>query len=42
MSHGFKTILVHYDSTPRAAKRLTLASRIADDFEAHLLSLIHI
>ncbi len=38
MSHGYKTILVHYDSTARAAKRLTLASRIADDFEAHLVA----
>jgi nucleotide-binding universal stress UspA family protein len=38
MSHGYKTILVHYDSTPRAARRLTLASRIADDFEAHLVA----
>jgi len=38
MSHGYKTVLVHYDSTARAAKRLTLASRIADDFEAHLVA----
>jgi len=38
MSHGYKTVLVHYDSTARAAKRLTLASSIADDFEAHLVA----
>lgn len=38
MSHGYKTILVHYDSTARAAKRLTLASLIADEFEAHLVA----
>lgn len=38
MSHGYKTILVHYDSTPRAVKRLTLASLIADEFAAHLVA----
>lgn len=38
MSHGYKTILVHYDSTARAAKRLKLASLIADEFEAHLVA----
>lgn len=38
MSHGYKTILVHYDSTPRAVKRLTLASLIADEFAAYLVA----
>lgn len=36
MTHGYKTLLVHFDTTPRAEVRLRLAARLAADFEAHL------
>lgn len=36
MSFGYKTILTHFDSTPRAPVRLGIAAQLADDFEAHL------
>jgi nucleotide-binding universal stress UspA family protein len=36
MSFGYKTILSHFDSTPRAAKRLEVAASLAQDFDAHL------
>ncbi|MCX7202045.1 MAG: universal stress protein [Burkholderiales bacterium] len=36
MSFGYKTILAHFDSTPRAAQRLRHAAQLADDFDAHL------
>lgn len=38
MSFGYKTILVHFDSTARAAQRLSLAARLADEFDAHLVA----
>ncbi|MFN5883287.1 MAG: hypothetical protein ACK44L_16460, partial [Burkholderiales bacterium] len=36
MTDGYKTLLVHFDTTPRAEVRLRLAARLAADFEAHL------
>ncbi|MFZ9408466.1 MAG: universal stress protein [Burkholderiaceae bacterium] len=36
MTHAYKTLLTHFDSTPRAEIRLRLAARLAADFEAHL------
>jgi len=36
MTHGYKTLLVHFDTTPRAEVRLRLAARLAADFDAHL------
>lgn len=36
MSLGYKTILVHFDSTPRAAKRLQIGANLAQEFESHL------
>lgn len=42
MSFGYKTILAHFDSTPRAADRLRVAVTLADRFDAHLASLYSI
>jgi nucleotide-binding universal stress UspA family protein len=36
MTHAFKTLLTHFDTTPRAETRLRLAARLAAEFEAHL------
>ncbi len=36
---SYKTIVCHFDSTPRAVKRLQFAARVADRFDAHLLAL---
>ena len=42
MSFGYKTILVHFDSTERAARRLRLAAGLADEFDAHLAAVYSI
>jgi nucleotide-binding universal stress UspA family protein len=42
MSFGYKTILAHFDSTPRAAQRLRHAVQLADDFDAHLATVYSI
>lgn len=39
MTYNYKTIVCHYDSSPRAVKRLQLAARVASRFDAHLVSL---
>jgi nucleotide-binding universal stress UspA family protein len=36
---AYKTILVHLDAQPRSSERLALASRLAAQFEAHLVGL---
>lgn len=38
MSFGYKTILVHFDSTPRAGRRLQIGSDLAERFDAHLVA----
>ena len=42
MSFGYKTILAHFDSTPRAAQRLQVAARLADAHDAHLVAVYSI
>ena len=42
MSFGYKTILVHFDSTERAGARLEAAASIANDFDAHLVAVYSI
>jgi nucleotide-binding universal stress UspA family protein len=42
MSFGYKTILVHFDSTARAGRRLQAAARLADAHDAHLIALYSI
>ena len=42
MSFGYKTILAHFDSTPRSAARLSAAAHLADSFEAHLAAVYSI
>jgi nucleotide-binding universal stress UspA family protein len=42
MSFGYKTILAHYDSTDRAAKRVHVAARLAQQFDAHLAAVYSI
>jgi nucleotide-binding universal stress UspA family protein len=42
MSFGYKTILVHFDSTERAGRRLQAAARLADAHDAHLVALYSI
>lgn len=42
MSFGYKTILAHFDSTPRAGDRLRVAATLADDFDAHLTAVYSI
>lgn len=39
MSHEYKTILTHFDSTPHAAARLRSASTLAELFDAHVIAL---
>jgi len=36
MSFGYRTLITHFDTTPRAGRRLTLAAHLAESFEAHL------
>lgn len=42
MSFGYKTILAHFDSTERAARRLQVAARLADAHDAHLVAVYSI
>ena len=42
MSFGYKTVLAHFDSTAGAARRLQVASRLAERFEAHLAAVYSI
>jgi nucleotide-binding universal stress UspA family protein len=42
MSFGYKTILAHFDSTERAATRITAAARLGDAFDAHVVALYSI
>lgn len=42
MSFGYKTILVHFDSTERAATRLKVGADLAETFEAHLAAVYSI
>lgn len=42
MKPGYKTILVHYDSTVRAERRLRAGARLADAFDAHLVAVYSI
>jgi nucleotide-binding universal stress UspA family protein len=39
---SYKTILAHFDSTERAAKRLQVAASLAEDFDAHLAAVYSI
>lgn len=39
MSFGYRTLLTHFDTTPRSSKRLMLASSLAESFEAHLTAI---
>jgi nucleotide-binding universal stress UspA family protein len=42
MRPGYKTILVHFDSTDRAERRLRVGASLADEFEAHLVAVYSI
>ncbi|HVL56717.1 MAG TPA: universal stress protein [Burkholderiaceae bacterium] len=39
MTYNYKTIVCHFDSTPRAVKRLQVSARIAERFDAHVIAL---
>lgn len=42
MSYGYKTVLAHFDSTAGAGRRLQVAARLAERFDAHLAAVYSI